>query len=267
MNIAPDTVTGESVSEAWLNAVLTLRDLPDRTACHLVTRITNPTIEVPFIRAAADGLSETLEFRTVRTVANTIFPAQLARAAQDEKELGRRYRRMYPTIKKLDTDNDQGTYFGRLVSYPNGSVDGFDQLADLIRKLRVEHATRGPKSARYEISAEAPGDETGSDVLAAPVYTPGKDRSPMGFPCLSFCSFQLDHGRLHLIAHYRRQHLIARGYGNYLGLSQLLTYVSNSCDLEPGQLMIVAGVAMADAAKYRLAWLEQQCSDAFAATT
>ena len=55
----------------------------------------------------------------------------------------------------------------------------------------------------------------------------------MGFPCLSFCSFQLDGDTLHMIAQYRYQYLIERGYGNYLGLGQLLGYVSKSCRPEP----------------------------------
>ena len=75
----------------------------------------------------------------------------------------------------------------------------------------------------------------------------------MGFPCLSFCSFQLDQDRLHMVAHYhRRQHLIVRGYGNYLGLGQLLGYVCAMTGLSPGELMIVAGAAQVDAPRYRV---------------
>ena len=80
----------------------------------------------------------------------------------------------------------------------------------------------------------------------------------MGFPCLSFCSFQLDGDTLHMIAQYRYQYLIERGYGNYLGLGQLLGYVCATVGLHPGQLTIIAGVAAVDsAARYRIARLTE----------
>ena len=80
----------------------------------------------------------------------------------------------------------------------------------------------------------------------------------MGFPCLSFCSFQLDGDMLHMVAQYRYQYLIERGYGNYLGLGQLLGYVCATVGLRPGQLTIITGVAAVDsAARYRIARLTE----------
>jgi len=102
-----------------------------------------------------------------------------------------------------------------------------------------------------EPAAEEPGARD-PITEAVPVYAAGRDNSPMGFPCLSFCSFQLDQDKLHMVAHYRRQHLVVRGYGNYLGLGQLLGYVCAMTELSPGELLIVAGVAQVDAAMYRI---------------
>ena len=66
----------------------------------------------------------------------------------------------------------------------------------------------------------------------------------MGFPCLSHCSFQLDaNGRVNLLATYRSQYLVQRGYGNYLGLGRLLAYVAAQTELSVGQLTVVAGLA------------------------
>lgn len=310
VSTALDTLGGDSISEAWINTVLALGQLPDRAAHHVVTRIASPATEEAVIREAADELSAELGFRSIETVANTIFPERLARSCRDHLELAQRYRGMYPTIRSLSMSNRNGTYFGRLVAYPTATSDeGMDQLSDLIRKLKVEQSARGPKSARYEIGISAPGLDTepagdtptafpatsstavipaaappaatnpgqenhdddhtddpdsgtsGGDQpgAAVPVYVPGEDRSAMGFPCLSFCSFQLDHGRLHLLVHYRRQLLIERGYGNCLGLARLLCYVGEQVGATPGQLMIVAGVAKVDAVRYRLTRLAQQC--------
>lgn len=280
MNIATEMITGGTISEAWMRAVQAVDEMPARTTCHLVTRIARPT-EQSEIRTAADDLTSQLGYPTIETVANTIFPEELARACRDHTELGHRYRTMYPTLRSLVRANRDGTYFGRLVSFPSPSGKDFDQLADLIRKLQAELQTDRPKSTRYELSLEevcdsssTPADDdhglpldtaddgTNPTLPTEPIYVPGRDRSAMGFPCLSFCSFQLDHSYLHLIAHYRRQYLVRRGYGNYLGLARLLRYVSSAAGIEPGQMMIVAGAATVDAPRYRIVRLLRQATPA-----
>ena len=267
MTLARDQVHGTTVSEAWLNAVQVVDAAPERRLFHLVTRISDPVTEEPRIRAAADALLRDLDLAPVDTVANTIFPAQLAASSAGPGELAQRYRRLYPTLRRLHKSNRKGTYFGRIVAHP--AADGErDQLADLIERLNTELRTPGPKSARYEMNISGPG-ELAAPAEACPgaeltdggpvhVYAAGKDTSPMGFPCLSFCSFQLDSGLLHMIAQYRYQYLIERGYGNYLGLGQLLGYVCATAGLHPGQLTIMAGVAAVDsAARYRITQLTE----------
>lgn len=265
MTLARDQVHGGTVSEAWLNAVQVVDAAPERRLFHLVTRISDPVTEEPRIRGAADTLLRDLDLAPVDTVANTIFPAQLAATSAGPGELAQRYRRMYPTLRRLHKNNRKGTYFGRIVAHP--AADGQrDQLADLIERLRTELRTRGPKSARYEMNITGPGElaqpaeecpaEELSDGGPVHIYAAGKDTSPMGFPCLSFCSFQLDGDILHMIAQYRYQYLIERGYGNYLGLGQLLEYMCSTVGVHPGQLTIIAGVAAVDsAARYRIARL------------
>jgi hypothetical protein len=262
MSIALETIRGAAISDAWLGTVVAASDSPgrDRGLFHLVTRIDDPCQEQPQIRAAADGLLRTLGFDPIETVANTIFPAQMASASRDHVHLAERYRGSYETIRRMHPANRHGTYFGRLVKYPSAGGDR-DQLADLIRRLHTELGTRGPKSARYEVNVSAPGnppiqDQPGHLLSASvPVYADGEDTSAMGFPCLSFCSFQLDHGSLHMVAHYRSQYLIQRGYGNYLGLGRLLGYVCDATGLRPGQLIVVAAAVTVDARKYQIAQL------------
>jgi hypothetical protein len=265
MTLAQDQVHGATVSEAWLHAVQVVDAAPDRRLFHLITRISDPVTEEPRIRAAADALLRDLDLDPADTVANTIFPARLAAASAGPEELAQRYRRMYPTVRRLHKSNRKGTYFGRIVAHP--AADGErDQFADLIHRLNTELRTRGPKSARYEMSITGPGDlaesaeecpaEELSDGGPVHIYAAGRDTSPMGFPCLSFCSFQLDGDSLHMVAQYRYQYLISRGYGNYLGLGQLLAYVCATVGLSPGQLTIIAGAAAVDsAARYRIARL------------
>ncbi len=267
MTLAQDQVHGTTMSEAWLNAVQVVDAAPQRRLFHLVTRINDPVTEEPRIRNAADILLRDLDLAPVDTVANTIFPAGLAATSAGPGELAQRYRRMYPVVRRLHKSNRKGTYFGRIVAHP--AADGErDQLADLIERLSTEMRTPGPKSARYEVNISGAGElARTAEVcpMAEPadggpihVYAAGRDTSPMGFPCLSFCSFQLDADTLHMIAQYRYQYLVERGYGNYLGLGRLLGYVCAAVGLHPGQLTIIAGVAAVDsAARYRIARLTE----------
>lgn len=264
MTLAQDQVYGATVSEAWLNAVQAVDAAPERRLFHLVTRVSDPVAEEPRIRAAADALLRDRDLDPVETVANTIFPAQLAAAASGPDELAERYRRIYPTLRRLHKNNQKGIYFGRIVAYPSAGGE-VDQLAELIRRLRTELRTPGPKSARYEMNVSGAGDSTEShetcsapeltDATSVSVYAADRDTSAMAFPCLSFCSFQLAGDTLHMVAQYRYQYLIQRGYGNYLGLGQLLGYVCSTVGLKPGELMVVAGVAAADAPRYQVARL------------
>jgi hypothetical protein len=258
MRLAVRSVAGQNISEAWWQTVAMLDAAPDRRCFHLTTYIARPTEEDPTIRSAADDLQHDLHCYPIETVANTIFPAALARQASDEADLASRYKALYPTLQRLDVHCARGTYFHRLIAYPTHGGER-DQLADTIRKLRQELATSGPKSARYEVNVESPVDDTiPPDYVCGPslrVYAAGRDNSPMSFPCLSFCSFQLDRDTLHMIAVYRSQYLIQRGYGNYLGLGRLLGYVCTKAGLNPGQLSVVAGYAQLDASKGRTARL------------
>jgi hypothetical protein len=264
VTLAHDQVNGTTVSDAWLNAVQVVDEAPKRRLFHLVTRISDPVTEQPQIRAAADALIRGRDLASIETVANTIFPAQLAAVSASPGELAERYRRLYPTLRRLHKNNQKGTYFGRIVAYPAAGGEQ-DQLADLIRRLRTELQTPGPKSARYEMNVSGAGDSADpteaypvpelTDAGPLHVYATGRDTSAMAFPCLSFCSFQLAGDTLHMIAQYRSQYLVERGYGNYLGLGRLLGYVCSSVDLQPGELMIIAGIATVEAPRYQIARL------------
>ncbi len=177
----------------------------------------------------------------------------------------RRYRAIYPELRRRWHTNTTGTYFGRLVAYPAAAhPDGFDQLGEIIHRLTVEHSRANAKTALYEASLEEVGTSErgpdGQDVedpaasAGAVIFAPGRDRLPVGgFPCLSHCSFQLDrNARVHALAHYRSQYLVERAYGNYLGLGRLLAYVCAQTGLGLGTLTVVAGYAQVDAGRTKI---------------
>ncbi|WP_240742300.1 hypothetical protein [Micromonospora zingiberis] len=233
------SVEASNVSTAWLAVAGRLDREPKRKAIHSVVRISDPVAETPVVRAAMDDLLAAQDLQGVDTVANTIFPAALAVSSRDHAELVRRYVGMYPLLQRRFPQNRRGTYFHRLIQYP-GSKGPFDQIGAVISRIRIERDGGNPKQARYE-TALAVADDAAENV---PVYIPGRDNNAMAFPCLSHCSFQLDtEGRVHLLATYRSQYMVQRGYGNYLALGLLLAHVADQTGLQVGHLTVVAGRA------------------------
>jgi hypothetical protein len=262
--VAPGLVVSDNLSQAWLE---TTKDVQEQggKAFHTLTRIENPLAEDASIRDGYDALLQDLRMQSAETVAHTIFPNGPAAESDSPHALVARYVDSYPTLRRFGP-NKKGTYFGRIVAYPSPTGD-LDQLTPLIRKLAQELETPGPMSARYEVGIEAAhdrhDDDTAADsehvegpgvaAVAVPIFAPHKDTGRRAFPCLSLLSFQLDAGQVHLLAQYRYEYLVEKGYGNYLGLARLLEYVAESVGLTPGQLTVTAGRIQADASNRALA--------------
>ncbi|CAM5560777.1 hypothetical protein SXANM310S_00950 [Streptomyces xanthochromogenes] len=247
-----------NTSLAWQEACrkLDVPGNPKRDALHTLVRIGNAAAEDPQVRAEFDQMRKERGYALIETVANTLFPAELAAVSRTPEELVRRYRAMYPRLCRIDRGNATGTYFGRIVAYP-GEHGPVDQLTALIDRIRRQAAGRGPMTAAYEMDIAHPDDpaapdltggdhdaDADTDTWATPVHAAGKDNGLRGFPCLSHCSFQLDRNRvLHAVALYRSHYMVARAYGNYLGLGRLLAYLAEHAEVRPGALTVIAGHA------------------------
>ena len=228
--MTPAEVRAPDVLTAWRTVVGNLLDHHRGAAFHVTVRIGND----PHDLAGQDALDDLLAeegLSSTHEVANTIFPLHMASTSADYHQLSARYRTVYPRIRMIDKANQFGTYFGRLVAFPDSGHHS-DQLSHVIEKLAVERP-RSHRSSRYECA----------------IYSPKMDSTrALGFPCMSNCAFHFDPhtNELHLSAVYRNQYLIERGFGNYLGLSRLRNYVADQAGLQPGELMITAGHAEVD---------------------
>jgi len=236
-------IVAETLSEAWLDCVAAVLDAPKRRQVHLLIRITDPSREVDPIREGAQALidvanhkrSESKQLPDIETTRNTIFPARWARKRPEPADLAAHYREHYTNDGLLGfPGNARGTYFGRIVGYPRGEdEEPGDQLTNTVRKLRNENKNAGAKSSRYEIN----------------IYNEARDTQPMSFPCLAHLSVHLHERRLHMQAIYRNEHLVARGYGNFLGLAELQRYIAAAADLEVGELLLTLGHVELDTTK------------------
>lgn len=239
-------VEANDLGTGWLDTILWVASQPQRKAFHTVTRIVDASVDGhPRIHRAAGDLLTSVQLPGVTTVANTIFPAAMAAQTADVTALAARYQQVFPELKRLERNNRNGTYFLRLVAYP-GATGTTNQLERIISALTLELATDGPKRARYEAAVETPAEAAEPISAGVPIFEPTQDTSPMGFPCLSFLSFQHDCSSLHAVAHYRSQWLMQRGLGNYLGIARLQRYIAGQSGLSVGHLSVVVGHAHAD---------------------
>jgi hypothetical protein len=250
-------VMAETLSEAWLDAVCALDDTKGRKAVHLIVRIADPGTEVPEIRDAAQwliddvnsGHDEVDHLPDIETTRNTIFPAAWAERHPGAEALSAYYRSRYNLLRGFP-QNKLGTYFGRIVAYPRGEEEPGDQLVETIRKLKKEFAApskekpRGGshKSSRYEIN----------------IYSEACDKVSMGFPCLAHLSVHVHEGALHMQGIYRNEWLVARAYGNYLGLAELQRYIAAESGQEVGELMVTVGHVELDTTHARATKLKRR---------
>lgn len=223
--------TTDTITTAWLATAEYLNgNGREREEFDLVVAMADaaPARIDPGVVAAVDALLKRKGFFSVETVANTIFPAQLAATSPTREQLYSRYLALLPRLRKLPK-NGKGLYFERLIRYPlQDEPDRANQIEMIIRDLKAQLARRqlkqGPLGSAYE----------------AQIYAPGKDRLPQGFPCMSSLSFQLDGNALRLSATYRNQYYIQKALGNFLGLARLQRFVANAVGLEQGPLTIHA---------------------------
>jgi hypothetical protein len=227
-----ELVQGGTLTTGWLEAMMRISERGGEIY-NLIVEVSDPETQGADDRMVAEleALLSASGLQPVDTVANTIFPSSLVRPSSDRQELYDRYLRLVPRLRK-NRKNWRGTYFERLISYPMGSDAGpaVNQIEEIITALQQELSSPRPLRFIYE----------------AQVFVPGKDSRPIGFPCMSSLSFQLEGEWLRSTATYRNQYYIARALGNFIGLSRLQSFIAEQAGLRQGPLTIHAFHAQLD---------------------
>jgi hypothetical protein len=222
-------ISSESLDAVWLRAVGYLRLQPRHEEYGLIVEAISSQVCDSQVVDALNTLLISKRKQTVQTVANTIFPQVIADTSASRDELYARYLALISRLRRFGS-NQKGTYFQRLIAYPTceeeGSVNQLERIVtDLLRERRLLAEGRsGAKRFIYE----------------ANIFAASRDHVPIGFPCMSSLSFQLDGEFLRLTATYRNQYYISRALGNLLGLSRLQQFVAGAADLKAGAIIIHA---------------------------
>jgi len=139
-------------------------------------------------------------------------------------------KRFFPRLKACDARNRLGTYFERMMNFTGqrgGEGKTVDQLGFIIDLLR--NSQRWPRQSALQLSCFDPAkDHTGQPVR--------------GFPCLQQVGVSHDgNNRIAVHAFYPTQYIFDRGYGNYVGLCHLASYIAHQTGLQFARLNCYIG--------------------------
>ena len=216
-------IKGKNISDAWKKAIEHLiRNGKDDY--NLIVEIENPTSDDKIVRDKFNQILFSMDDQRIETVANTIFPFEMKNKSENRFEFYNRFQKVYPILRKV-TENNKGTYFGRLVEWNYGKGTTFNQVEHTIFKLERERNNGRGIRVMYEMS----------------IYDPCLDKNnQMGFPCMSFISIKIREDFIDLTAIYRNQYFVQKAYGNYLGLGRLLDFIANESGYQTGKLTCIA---------------------------
>lgn len=213
----------DNLSVAWGVAFLKVldgaapRNVPMQVTVNLQDR--GIPLEDEIIRELLDGFLRSHSLLDVHGVANTIFPQSLWNPALGAETLYQRYLNLWPRLQKCPA-NRRGHYFRRLVeSRPKPGRPPVNQL---------KHVIATWKKGNHRHSA-----------LQLAVFDPALDHGDsrqLGFPCLhQVCLSPLGPNGcdgLSITGFYATQRLLDKGYGNFLGLCRLGSFMAYEMGLQ-----------------------------------
>lgn len=177
-------------------------------------------LEDPLVQVELDGQLRAKGEKSIRTVANTIFPHRLWRANEENNAelLLQRYASIWPRVRKHPA-NRRGVYFQRLTAYsPLGTIETAQPVNQLARIIEFYR-----------------GGNTRRSALQAGIFDPTRDHvnvRQLGFPCLQQVAFTpIDGESLAITGFYATQFHFEKAYGNYLGLCWLGRFMAAQLQL------------------------------------
>jgi hypothetical protein len=240
-------VSEPNISAAWVGG-LTKLVAAGGEAVNLIVTIADPVAEIDGVRATLEGFVGARRARNrksvekVSTVANTLFPLSWYRESLGDAAAAHLYELEQETRHVSHRTANRGTYFQRLVAWPDPDKGEVNQLSRVIDRLSLARERGEERGNQYEVGVTGPMDEG----FAAPIVVPGHDNLTRGFPCLSHISFSLHRGEVHLTALYRSHDYVSRAYGNYIGLGRVLAFVGIESGWPIGEVTCISSSATAE---------------------
>ena len=227
--------TQPDCASAWREALRVVDAKPNHEAYNVILDIQDPTAGATRQDARVAVVDHFLKDcgKSVETVANTIFPADLY-AAHGAPAFFDIFRdRVLNKVRR--NRRWSGYYFERMIALPVAHGDPPNQLWSIVERMRDSDQRALNK---YEVSLFDPIRDV--------------DNSPYGGQCLSFLSFKIIAGNertLTLTALYRNHFYIEKLLGNLIGLGRLMAFIGRETNLRVGPLTVVSTHAEVDLPK------------------
>jgi hypothetical protein len=235
MSRGPLLIQHQDIALAWLQAFDEITKPGLDEIAPLVVCITgfenNMASENLSIRKLLDEALLTRGLQSIRTVANTIFPASLWNPGLPAAVLFARYSRIAKKLRHYKA-NHNGIYFERMIDFhPKDLEKGVNQLEYILST----RAGGNHRRSAYQISVIDPTrDHT--------------DQPRRGFPCLQQISVTPinDNTALSVTGLYATQTMFERAYGNYIGLCDLGRFFAHYWEMQLSRVTCIASIAQLD---------------------
>ncbi|MCK4819710.1 thymidylate synthase [bacterium] len=226
MSSHTEHIKEDNLSIAWAKAFLATMGHPEISPMTItVTGLSNESIpECCEIRNTLERSLKDHSFWSCHTVANTIFPKSLWNRSKEQTLLYKRYLRSLKQIRKCK-GNCNGMYFERLIAYGENKINQLEYIIETYTK-KGNHRRSALQASLYDPTCDA------------------TDQRQRGFPCLQQVGFsRIGKSGLCVTGYYPKEHILDRGYGNYLGLCRLGQFMASEMGLELAQMTCFVGVA------------------------
>jgi thymidylate synthase len=228
MNL-PHVIEAENIKIAYCNAIEFL-SLNHWEYFNLIVQISEPDAYKLVDLKEFTDFYQSIASISPKIVASTIFPEGMYQAVNSRDELYNKYEtRLFPKARR----GRWGTYFERMINYEQNSTS-VNQLENIITKINSRSTDQ---KAAYTIYIQYPGSET---------------TRKMGAPCLNYLAIQIKSGRIGVLAVYRNHDFLTRAFGNYLGLCNLIKFISLETSNEIGMLTCISSHAFVGNRKHEL---------------
>jgi len=234
MNNNVVAITDSNISIAWAKAFLAVHSSGSAGLTSLFVSIVDlggeEDPEEPKIRQILDNELQKSGKALSSTVASTVFPQSLWNPSQKRQALYDRYEKgVFPRLHYCRA-NQRGTYFQRMIAFPNGEEPSINQLEQVLQTWE--------------------GGNHRHTALQLSIFDPRNDHKHskrMGFPCLhQVCITPLGPNGsegLAITGFYATQHIFNKAYGNYLGLYRLGKFIAHEIGLNLVQVNCIASLA------------------------
>lgn len=203
-------INGNNILDVWKEAVVFLLK-NGKNYPNIILTISDPKkIESTWVEIY-DPKKVKNNIKSIKDVANTIFPEKLKARYKTRTEIYERYKMLHGRRKKRGM---WGTYFLRLISFGKEEVN---QLERVITKIKNWKPMDYKAAFVFHLSSPE---------------TDGPRK--MGGPCWHYGQLALRSGKIDFSVIYRSHDYFEKALGNLIGLSRLLNFICEATKMEPG---------------------------------